>query len=178
MFVLLVICHMAVGQGRRCIVAPELVGSWEFIDLRDRIGVKVDTIWHELPSEMLSPAQKDAGGKDTVKHQTLSKLFELADGPKRTFREDGTYTKHFTPRSMDRGTWCYERKPKVLVQRVYYDKPYRDTQQFMIDRGYALKDEQGEYYGLVQEQILLLTDSTLVLRDREWRSTYKRVLNQ
>lgn len=75
----------------------ELIGTWEFVKMVDNKGIQIDTIWH-------------------------GKGYELANGPLLTYNEDGTYTKQFTPKNTDKGTWTYNEKKKAILQKLIYKK--------------------------------------------------------
>lgn len=132
------------GQTDINYLKSELIGSWEFSELRDKDGNPVDTIWH-------------------------GQGWELAAGPKLTYRDDGTYIKQFTPQNSDNGTWYFDADKNIIVHHLYYSKPYSFAAQYLIDNGHAKQDSTGAYYEVVTDKVVELTAEKLILLEREDR---------
>lgn len=130
----------------------ELIGTWEFVELRDSNGNKVDTIWHNV-----------VGG------------WEIPKGPLRTYRADGTYSTQFTPKNTDNGKWYYDKEKKAIIQMLYYEKPYSGAAKYLIDKGHAKKDKNGDYYEIITDEVSELTDNKLIILEREDR---KRIFSK
>ena len=129
----------------------ELVGIWDFEILKDRYGEKVDTILHR------------GGG------------FEVASGPLMTFNSDGTYSLQFTHQNTDTGKWYFDEVENAIKLLLYYDKPYDHTAQYLIDKGHATKDENGDYYEVITRKIVEHSNNNLTILGREGRTrTYKK----
>ena len=77
------------------VLKKELIGTWDFEILKDKNGVKVDTIFHKFGPE-------------------------IPKGPTITFNEDGTYSKQFTPQNIDTGKWYYDNKENAIKYLLYY----------------------------------------------------------
>jgi hypothetical protein len=120
----------------------DLIGTWEFVELIDSEGNKIDTIWHGMG-------------------------YELAAGPIITLREDGTYSKQFTPTNTDNGKWSYNQENKSLEFKLTYEKPYDIAAQYLIDNGHAKKDDNGDYFEVITKKVIEFSDSTLVFEERE-----------
>lgn len=134
----------------------ELIGTWEFVELRDAQGNKVDTVFHNIPGF-------DKQG------------WEIPKGPLLTYDFNGTYSKRFTPQNTDTGKWYYDKKKKAIIHILYYEKPYMMTAKYLIDIGHAKKDKNGEYYEIITDEVLILTDDKLVILEREGRQrTFKK----
>lgn len=134
----------------------ELIGTWEFVELRDAQGNKVDTIFYNVPG-------LDKQG------------WEIPKGPLLTYNSDGTYSKQFTPQNTDTGKWHYNKKKKAIIQMFYYEKPYKMAAQYLIDKGHAKKDENGDYYEVITDEVVELTDDKLIILEREGRQrTFKK----
>lgn len=134
----------------------DLFGTWEFVELRDAQGNKVDTIFHNVPG-------LDKQG------------WEIPKGPLLTYNSDGTYSKQFTPQNTDRGKWYYDKKEKAIIHKLYYLKPYGTAAQYLIDKGHAKQDENGDYYELIINEVVELTDNNLIILEREGRRrTFKK----
>ena len=67
----------------------QLIGTWEFVELRDKDNKIVDTIWHKT-------------------------AYEVVKGPLLTYRSDGSYSKQFTPLNTDNGKWYFDIEQKAL----------------------------------------------------------------
>ncbi|GGF19868.1 hypothetical protein GCM10011383_34320 [Hymenobacter cavernae] len=128
----------------------ELIGGWEFSELRDDKGNKVDTIWHNVPGL----------GK---------KGWEIPRGPLMVYNANGTYSKQFTPKNIDTGEWYYDEKKKEINQTLSYPKPYSAAAQYLIDKGHAKQDRNGSYYEVIIDKIVELTNDTLIILEREGR---------
>ncbi|SFU01760.1 hypothetical protein SAMN04489724_3328 [Algoriphagus locisalis] len=139
--------HLARGQSKNCDTQETtLIGIWEFVDLRDSLGAKVDTIWHEVV-----------------------KGYELPKGPLTTFGADGVYTSQFTPENTDQGLWCYDAENSRIIRKLYYQRPYSPSAKYMIANGYAIQDEQGGYYEVQIDTVVKLTQKTLILLEENNR---------
>ena len=151
------ISNFAFGQSdKKMELKTELIGTWEFVELRDAQGNKVDTIFHNVPG-------LDKQG------------WEIPKGPLLTYNSDGTYAKQFTPQNIDTGKWYYDKKKKAIIQMLYYEKPYKMAAQYLIDKGHAKKDENGDYYEVITDEVVELTDDKLVILEREGRQrTFKK----
>ena len=151
------ISSFAFGQSdKKKELKTELIGTWEFVEVRDAQGNKVDTIFHNVP------------GLD-------KKGWEIPKGPLLTYNPDGTYSKQFTPQNTDRGKWYYDKKKKAIIQMLYYEKPYRMAAQYLIDKGHAKKDENGDYYEVIRDEVVELTDDKLIILERDGRQrTFKK----
>jgi len=129
----------------------KLIGKWEFVKLTDKNGIKVDTIFH---------------GKE----------IELASGPLLNYKQDGTYTKIFNSKNTDNGTWNYNRKSKSIIQKLIYKKPYGFAAKYLIQNGHAKKDKNGEYYEIITDKVIELTNTKLVILARQERQRIYRKL--
>lgn len=125
-------------------IKEELVGVWEFKILNDEFGNKVDTIWHGIG-------------------------FEIPKGPLITLRNDGTYSKQFTPNNIDTGKWYFDEKENEIVFLLYYSKPYGFVENDLIKRGHAKKDKKGDYYEKVTNKVFNYSENELILLEREKR---------
>lgn len=74
-----------------------LVGVWNFIEVADKEGNKIESIERETKNSPL-------GDKIKIK----------ASGPNMTLNNDGIYELEFTPEKIDKGNW-YLSTPDVLV---------------------------------------------------------------
>ncbi|MBK7887841.1 MAG: hypothetical protein IPJ86_11265 [Bacteroidetes bacterium] len=122
----------------------ELIGSWDFVELRDNYNNKVDTIKNEYG-------------------------FEIPKGPLLTYRADGTYSKQFTPANTDNGKWYFDIEKNAIIHFLYYEKPYSLAAKYLIDHGHAKQDENGEYYEIITDKVVELTENKLILLEREER---------
>jgi hypothetical protein len=122
----------------------ELIGSWEFSELRDRDKKKVDTIKHMHG-------------------------YELASGPLLKYNIDGTYSKQFRPANIDKGKWYFDNKTKSIVQMLYYTQPYGLVERLQIDGGQAKKDKNGDYYEIIIDYVIELTKEKLVILEEDQR---------
>lgn len=95
----------------------ELIGEWKFVELRDKDNKKVDTIKHPFG-------------------------YEIPEGPLLNYKGDGTYSKQFTPKNIDKGKWYFDNDKKAIVHHLYYTKPYNFASKDLIARGHAIKDKQ------------------------------------
>jgi hypothetical protein len=129
---------------KRMTLKKELIGTWEFLELRDKYNNKVDTI-------------RDAIG------------YEVVQGPLLTYREDGTYSKQFTTQNTDNGRWYFDNKEKAIVHFLYYEKPYSVVSQYQIDKGYVKKDKNGDYYEKITDDVFQVTADKLIILDSEKR---------
>jgi hypothetical protein len=58
---------------------------------------------------------------------------------------------------------------------LYYEKPYKMAAQYLIDKGHAKKDENGDYYEVITDNIIELTDYKLIILEREdQQRTFKK----
>jgi hypothetical protein len=141
-------------------VVRELIGTWEFVELRDSEGNKVDTIWFDIPI----PGETTRG-------------YEIPAGPLMVFNEDGTYSFQFTPVNTDYGEWSYDEKKKVIDRKLIYSKPQGVAAQYLIDMGYAKKDKNGNYYELHTDEVVVLTSDKLIIKEKEGRQrTFRKRL--
>lgn len=129
----------------------ELIGTWDFFELRDKYNNKIDTI-------------------------RFGKLFEIPQGPLTIYRADGTYSRHFTPENIDNGKWYFNAEENTIIHLLYYEKPYDFVSKDLIERGVARKDSNGEYYELVTQKVVMLTNERLTLSERgDTQRTFMRV---
>jgi hypothetical protein len=119
----------------------ELIGEWIFNKITDDKGSKIDTIWH-------------------------GQGFELANGPILNYYLDSTYTKQFNPEKIDRGTWIYDNKKKEILHDLIYNKPYNSAANYLIEIGHAKKNKNGDYYEVITNKVLSLSDDKLILERR------------
>jgi hypothetical protein len=96
-----------------------LVGVWEFVELLDLNDRKIDTIRHTIG-------------------------WEVASGPIITFKKNGTYSKRFTPKNIDYGTWTYSGEDKVIVYRLNLNK--EEDAKLLVANGLAKTDNKGTIY--------------------------------
>jgi len=128
----------------------DLIGEWKFYKLEDPAGNKIDTL------------QKfDA--------------YEIATAPYTIFNSDGTYTKQFTSVNQDAGTWTYKKRKKEIHLKLVYKKPYGVAAKFLIDKGHAKKDKNGDYYEIVTEKVIRLDSEFLAVEQRGNILTYIKV---
>ncbi len=128
----------------------ELIGTWEFVELRDKHNNKVDTIKHPFG-------------------------YEIPKGPLVTYRANGTYSKQFTPNNTDNGKWYFDSRKNAIVHLLYYERPYNVAAKSLIEKGHATKDKNGEYYEILTDKIIELTDFMLTILEREERQrTFKK----
>ncbi len=118
----------------------------ELGNLRDSLGAKIDTIWHEVV-----------------------KGYELPKGPLTTFGADGVYTNQFTPENTDQGLWCYDAENSRIIRKLYYKRPYSPSAKYMIANGYAMQEEKGDYYEVQVDSVVKLTQKTLILLEENNR---------
>lgn len=131
----------------------ELIGTWKFVELRDKDYKKVDTIKHPFG-------------------------YEIPEGPLLIYNADGTYSKQFTPKNTDKGKWYYDNDKKAIVHHLYYTKPYDFASKDLITRGHAIKDKNGEYYEIITDNIINLSNDKLILLERQGRQrTFKKVID-
>lgn len=151
------ISNFAFGQSdKKKVLKTELIGTWEFVGLNDVQGNKVDTIFHNVPG-------LDKQGREIPKGLLL------------IYNSDGTYSKQFTPQNTDTGKWYYDTEKKAIIQMLYYEKPYKMAAQFLIDKGHATKDENGDYYEVITDEVVKLTNEKLIILEREGRQrTFKK----
>jgi len=122
----------------------ELIGIWEFVELRDKNNNKVDTIKHQFG-------------------------YEIPKGPLITYRANGTYSKQFTPKNTDSGRWYFDRQQNAIIHFLYYTKPYGYVEKILIEKGHAVEDENGEYYEINIDKIIELTNIKLTISERNER---------
>lgn len=135
---------------------PDLIGIWEFVELRDNKGVKIDTIWHSIPG-------------------LEKKGWEIPKGPLLIYNADGTYSKQFTPQNNDIGKWYYDNKKKEIIQILLYKEPYNTATLYLIDKNHAKLDENGDYYEIITGEVVELTNEKLIILEREDRQrTFKK----
>lgn len=139
-------------------IKKELIGTWEFVELKDSKGIKVDTIWHNVPG-------------------IEKKGWEIPKGPLLTYNIDGTYLKQFTPQNIDNGKWYFDSKQNAIIHMLYYEKPYSSAAKYLIDKGHAKQDENGEYYEIITNKVKELTEEQLILFEREERQRVFRKIN-
>jgi hypothetical protein len=59
---------------------------------------------------------------------------------------------------------------------LYYEKPYSFAAKYLIDNGHAKQDKNGDYYEIITDKIVELTNNKLILLEREGRQrTFKKV---
>lgn len=122
----------------------ELIGTWEFVELRDKHNKKVDTIKHPFG-------------------------YEIPKGPLITYRANGTYSKQFTPKNTDSGKWYFDRNQNAIIHYLYYTKPYDFVEKSLIEKGHAIKDGNGEYYEINIDKVIELTNIKLTISERNER---------
>lgn len=132
----------------------ELVGTWNFLELRDKEGFKLDTIRH---------------GND----------IEIIAQPQLIFYKDGTYIKQYSPYNIERGKWKYDIENNIIIYHLYYSKPYNETSQFLIDKDHAYKDKKGDYYEVIKEKTVEVSNEKLiVLSDLDRQITFKKLISK
>ncbi|WP_435577846.1 hypothetical protein [Gilvibacter sp.] len=152
----LLIAVCSYGQNTQNDLKSELIGTWEFVELIDAQNKKIDTIFHNIPG------MAKAG-------------WEIPKGPLLRYNSDGTYAKEFTPENIDTGKWYYDKNKSSIIHLLYYDKPYDEFAQYLIDEGHARKDDNGDYYEVITSTVDEITADTLVLVERDdRRRIYKK----
>ena len=131
----------------------ELIGTWDFVELHDKDNNKVDTIRH-------------------------GQGFEIPKGPLLTYRHDGTYSKQFTPKNTDNGKWYFDSDKIAIIHLLYYEKPYSFAAKYLIDKGHAKQDKNGDYYEIITDKVVELTENKLILLEREGRQRTFKKLNE
>jgi hypothetical protein len=131
-------------------VNSNFIGTWEFVKRLDANGQKVDTIWH-------------------------GQAYEIANGPLTIFKEDGTYSKQFTPKNTDVGKWQYYPDSKTMTLYLFID-PNEWIGKNLISKGLAKKYEDGKYYEALEYKIVRITSDTLQYIDyNDINMTYRKM---
>ncbi len=147
-YLILLIVAAATCQGQS---KENLVGTWEFEKMMVKNGNQVDTIWH-------------------------GQAHEIANGPKLTYNADGSYTKQFTPKNTDSGTWVYDANKKEILHDLIYKKPYSFAAKYLIDSGHAKKNKKGDYYEVITDEVIELSNEKLIISARDGnRRIYKKL---
>jgi len=61
---------------------------------------------------------------------------------------------------------------------LYYEKPFGKAEQYLIDKGHATKDKNGDYYVIITDLVFSVTDDKLIILEKEGRKrTYKKKKN-
>ena len=150
-YIILLIVAAATCQGQ---TNEDLVGIWKFEKMIDKDGNQVDTIWH-------------------------GSSHEIAAGPLLTYDEDGSYTMKFTPKNTDSGTWIYDEKKKLILHDLIYKKPYGFAAKYLIDSGHAKKNKKGDYYEVITDKVIELTEDKLIISERNNnQAIYKKTNNK
>ncbi|PZX55335.1 hypothetical protein LV84_02473 [Algoriphagus ratkowskyi] len=137
----------AKGQSKNCTNQhTKLIGTWEYVDLSDSLGAKIDTIWHEVV-----------------------KGYEIPKGPQASFQSEGMYTMQFTKENIDRGIWCYDSDNSRIIRKLYYQTPYSASAKYLIANGHAIQDEKGDYYEVQMDSVIKLTRKSLILSEENNR---------
>ncbi|MEM6814949.1 MAG: hypothetical protein AAF600_11305 [Bacteroidota bacterium] len=132
----------------------ELEGEWIFDGLYDPNFNKIDTVYHpEWEGLIPNP-------------------FEVINRADINFLNDGSYSKRFTERNIDKGYWLYE-EGKI----VYHLEIDENSQigKSLIDQGLTFKGEDGKTYQYIEEVIFHLSDTILVIKEKK---DYLRVLKR
>jgi len=128
----------------------DFIGTWEFVKRLDTNGQKVDTIWH-------------------------GQAYEIAKGPLTIFKEDGTYSKQFTPKNTDVGIWQYYSDSKTMTLYLLID-PNNWIGKDLISKGLAKQYDDGKYYEALEYKIVRITSDTLQYIDYSDRNmTYRKM---
>tara|TARA_B100000609_G_C17178585_1_gene415793 strand:- start:19 stop:525 length:507 start_codon:yes stop_codon:yes gene_type:complete len=131
-----------------------LIGIWEFVKILDQGNNKVDTIWHGMG-------------------------FEIANGPELTYKEDGTYVKKFTPVNSDSGRWNFDKNSSSIIHQLYIDSTNWIGQD-LIEKGLAVKFDNGLYYEQITDKVNIISDSEMAVygRNNIRRIYYKQTSNR
>lgn len=128
----------------------DLVGTWEFVEMRDNQNKKVDTIRH--------------GGFG----------YEIATGPLLTYKKDGSYSKQFTPENIDNGFWTFDSKTNKIIHYLLIDATTMIGND-LVKRGLAKKYADGNYYEIIEDKIIINTKNDIqVYRSEKLTMTYKK----
>lgn len=131
----------------------ELIGTWEFVELRDKNDNKIDTLWDNRIG-----------------------AYEIPRGPIITYSSDGSYLQKFTPKNIYKGRWTFDNNNNAIIHRLYYEKPYDLVSRHLISIGHAKKDDYGNYYEIITDTVLELSFTRLVILEREDRKRiFKKV---
>lgn len=123
----------------------DLIGTWEFFELRDKDGKHIDTLYEH-------------GG------------ISIQTGPTLVLNGDGTYTSQYVVGGeMDKGTWTYNKRKNEFIYKLYWRKPYDEAAKFIMTLGYAKQDENGDWYDLIPHKIVQLTSEKLIIIEKEQR---------
>lgn len=130
----------------------KLIGVWEFSELTDNRGNKIDTIKHSFG-------------------------WEIPGGPLITFHPNGNYTKQFTSQNIDKGKWDYVDVNKKIIYYLLLQE--NDTiDQLLISKGFAKKHADGKFYEQITDSVILLTDYKMVLYESPGRHRiFRNLLN-
>ena len=134
-FILLAACVHPKEKG---IIKQELIGKWNFKEIKDSNGIKLDTI-------------------------RFQDGYEIPNGPILTFDDKGNYSADFSPYNLDRGTWRFYTSKSVLVYKFIYQKPYDSITLSLINDGQIKKDENDNYYEIIQKRIYKLANDSLIM---------------
>lgn len=88
-------------------IEKKLIGNWEFVELNDSQGNKLDTIWIRNP------------------HSNPNlKMFRLPSGSIINFNPNGTFTRQFSFKKIEKGKWFFNTENNVITLRIYPTKTY------------------------------------------------------
>ena len=141
-------------------IAPDdLTGYWDFVELQDPQGNKLEKIyhpeWENLPF--------------------IENPYETVNRANTTFNSNGTYSKKFTEVNEDTGLWKLDTRKGIITYQLLID-PNDQVGQDLIQRNLATEQSDGNYYEKITEQIYHLSDNLLVIKEESgnFRISVKR----
>jgi hypothetical protein len=130
----------------------DLIGTWEFFEMRDDQNKKVDTIRNGMG-------------------------YEIAAGPLLNYKNDGTYTKRFTPTNTDEGIWTFDPKSNAIIHYLLIDSTEMIGKD-LIKRRLATKYNDGNYYEIINDKIIIKSKNEIeVYRRENLRMKYRKIDN-
>jgi hypothetical protein len=128
----------------------DLIGTWEFVEMRDNQNEKVDTIRHPIG-------------------------YEIASGPLLIYNKDGTYTKKFTPRNSDEGIWTFDSRSNEIIHYLLIDSTTMIGKD-LIKRQLAIKYADGNYYEKIKDKIIIKSKNEIeVFRRENLKMKYRKI---
>lgn len=125
-----------------------LVGVWNYSETRNYKGEKIDS-YREKFGEV------------------------NASGPQIVFKKNGTYQKIFRPQKIDSGNWRFNKK----LMSIEYDLLIDSSDwvgRSLIEKGLAIKYDDGLYYERLEDKVIELKRGHLVLDSRGNQTVYRK----
>lgn len=149
LIVMFLVCCKAQYNEHSTLDSAKLVGVWSYVETRNHLGDKIESIEHKHVSEI------------------------EASGPEIYLKADGSFTQIFQKKYRHKGNWNFNNETMTIEYDLYIDSTDWIGKD-LIKSGLAIKQSDGLYYERIEDRILEFGEGLMVIDLRGNQQVYKK----